>query len=50
MSSPLAIGLCRLNEGLPPEGLKRIAQTAETLGFESLWLSEHVVLPDPTAA
>jgi probable F420-dependent oxidoreductase len=47
MSSPLAIGLCRLNEGLPPEGLKRIAQTAESLGFESLWLGEHVVLPDP---
>jgi probable F420-dependent oxidoreductase len=47
MSPPLAIGLCRLNEGLPPEGLKRIAQTAETLGFESLWLGEHVVLPDP---
>jgi probable F420-dependent oxidoreductase len=25
----------------------RIAQTAEAAGFESLWLGEHVVLPDP---
>jgi probable F420-dependent oxidoreductase len=47
MSSPLALGLCRLNEGLLPEDLLRIAQTAEMVGFESLWLGEHVVLPDP---
>jgi probable F420-dependent oxidoreductase len=47
MSSPMAFGLCRLNEGLPPEDLRRIAQTAESVGFESLWLGEHVVLPDP---
>jgi probable F420-dependent oxidoreductase len=47
MSSPLALGLCRLNEGLLPQDLMRIAQTAEAVGFESLWLGEHVVLPDP---
>ena len=30
-----------------PQRAKVIAQHAETLGFESLWTGEHVVLPDP---
>jgi probable F420-dependent oxidoreductase len=28
----------------------RIVQTAEAVGFESVWLGEHVVLPDPQTA
>jgi probable F420-dependent oxidoreductase len=30
-----------------PETAVEIAQFAETIGFESLWAGEHVVLPDP---
>lgn len=30
-----------------PENAVRIAQMAESAGFESLWAGEHVVLPDP---
>jgi probable F420-dependent oxidoreductase len=30
-----------------PEGLARVARTAEAAGFESAWTGEHVVLPDP---
>jgi probable F420-dependent oxidoreductase len=33
-----------------PQRAKVIAQHAETLGFESLWTGEHVVLPDPRQA
>src|SRR5579859_4946619 len=32
-----------------PESAARIAQLAESAGFESLWAGEHVVLPDPQA-
>lgn len=28
-----------------PEPLIRVAQTAESLGFESLWIPEHLALP-----
>jgi alkanesulfonate monooxygenase SsuD/methylene tetrahydromethanopterin reductase-like flavin-dependent oxidoreductase (luciferase family) len=30
-----------------PEGLARVARTAEAAGFESAWTGEHVALPDP---
>ena len=28
-----------------PDGLEHLARTAETLGFESIWAIEHVVIP-----
>jgi probable F420-dependent oxidoreductase len=30
-----------------PETAARLAQAAEAAGFESLWVADHVVLPDP---
>jgi len=30
-----------------PETASRLARTAEAAGFESLWVADHVVLPDP---
>ncbi|MEZ5558186.1 MAG: LLM class F420-dependent oxidoreductase [Pseudomonadales bacterium] len=33
-----------------PGVAKRLAQSAEQLGFESLWTGEHVVLPEPRQA
>ena len=33
-----------------PSWARQVAQHAETLGFESLWTGEHVVLPDPREA
>ena len=33
-----------------PQWAGKVAQHAETLGFESLWTGEHVVLPDPRQA
>lgn len=47
MASTIALGLFGLNEGLLPTTAMRVAQMAETGGFDSLWMGEHVVLPDP---
>ncbi len=46
------IGLFGINMNFlaHPEWAGRVAQHAETLGFESLWTGEHVVLPDPRQA
>jgi alkanesulfonate monooxygenase SsuD/methylene tetrahydromethanopterin reductase-like flavin-dependent oxidoreductase (luciferase family) len=33
-----------------PDGVAEIAQTAEVLGYESIWVGEHPVLVDPQAA
>ena len=33
-----------------PQWSAKVAQHAESLGFESLWTGEHVVLPDPRQA
>jgi len=30
-----------------PDGASRLARAAEAAGFESLWVADHVVLPDP---
>ena len=30
-----------------PETAARLARAAEAAGFESLWVADHVVLPDP---
>src|SRR5262245_9498165 len=49
MADGLRIGLFSLNTGVcaVPEGAARVGRAAEAAGFESLWVGEHVVLPDP---
>jgi probable F420-dependent oxidoreductase len=44
-------GLFGINTGAcaDPEVAARVAQTAESAGFDSVWTGEHVVLPDPQA-
>lgn len=43
------IGLFNVNAGAcsTPENIVRIATLAEELGYESLWVGEHVVAPSP---
>lgn len=45
----MKLGLFNINMGAnaTPDRIAGVARTAETLGFESLWAGEHVVLPDP---
>ena len=45
----MKIGLFGIGSGLAsdPDIATRLAIEAESLGFESLWTGEHVVLPDP---
>jgi probable F420-dependent oxidoreductase len=45
-------GLFAINYGTcaDPEIAIRVAQHAETAGFESVWTGEHLVLPDPQPA
>ena len=33
-----------------PEAMARVGRAAEAAGFESLWVADHVVLPDPPVA
>src|SRR5262245_50219825 len=33
-----------------PDAAARLARAAEAAGFESLWVADHVVLPDPPVA
>jgi probable F420-dependent oxidoreductase len=49
MRGPLKFGLFAMNMGVCsfPATAARIAQLAESAGFDSLWAGEHVVLPDP---
>jgi len=42
-----AIGLFALNHHAGPESIARLAPLAEELGYDSLWMGEHVVVPDP---
>ncbi|XOV82208.1 MAG: LLM class F420-dependent oxidoreductase [bacterium] len=48
----MKIGLFGINMNFlaRPEWAARVAIHAETLGFESVWTGEHVVLPDPRQA
>ena len=48
MSTP-TIGLFAVNSHAcaEPEAAVRIAQLAESLGYDSLWAGEHVVVPSP---
>ena len=45
----MKLGLCAANVGActEPDVLGRVAEHAEAAGFESLWVSEHLVLSDP---
>jgi len=47
----MELGLFGINMGplANPESSARVAQAAETAGFDSLWAGEHVVLPEPQA-
>ena len=49
MSGQLSFGLFAMNTGpcTVPETTARIARRAEETGWESLWVGEHVVLPEP---
>jgi probable F420-dependent oxidoreductase len=42
-----SIGLFALNQHAGSEALGRLAPLAEELGYDSLWMGEHVVVPDP---
>jgi probable F420-dependent oxidoreductase len=52
VSRHLSFGLFSLNYYAcsRPATAVRVAQLAESAGFESLWAGEHVVLPDPRVA
>ena len=39
-----------LHTGAYPEAAARLGRAAENAGFESLWVADHVVLPDPPVA
>ena len=45
----MQVGLFGINMNFmaQPEWMAKVAQHAESAGFESLWTGEHVVLPDP---
>lgn len=45
----MKIGLCSANSGpcADPRVLSVVARRAEDLGFDSMWVSEHLVLADP---
>jgi probable F420-dependent oxidoreductase len=47
----MRIGLCSAGGGVctEPGVLGRVAEHAEAAGLESLWVSEHLVAPDPKA-
>ncbi len=38
---------CNMGPCADPKVAARVARAAEAAGFESLWVGEHVVLPDP---
>ena len=48
MSDKLKFGLTSMNLGATsyPDALVRVAQAAETAGFDSLWAGEHSVLAE----
>jgi probable F420-dependent oxidoreductase len=47
MANTPSIGLFALNHHADAEALERLAPLAEELGYDSLWMGEHVVVPDP---
>jgi len=49
VSSAPSIGLFAVNQNATAgrEAMSRVASLAEELGYDSLWVGEHVVVPDP---
>ena len=47
MTAAPALGLFALNQHARGDVLERIGPLAEELGFDSIWMGEHVVVPDP---
>jgi probable F420-dependent oxidoreductase len=45
-----SIGLFALNQHSGSEAIGRLAPLVEELGYDSLWMGEHVVVPDPRRA
>jgi probable F420-dependent oxidoreductase len=46
---PVKIGVCSANSGpyATRDLLAELARVAESVGIESIWVSDHVVMPDP---
>jgi probable F420-dependent oxidoreductase len=42
-----SIGLFALNQHAGAEAIERLGPLAEELGYDSLWMGEHVAVPDP---
>jgi probable F420-dependent oxidoreductase len=43
----LGVILPNYGEGSTPDGIRRVAETAEELGFDSVWATEHIIVgPD----
>lgn len=49
MSPSLAVFGINMGPIGAPDAMIKVAQTAEALGYESVWTGEHIVLPDPQA-
>ena len=49
MATKIALFACNMGPCADPQVAARVARAAEDAGFESLWVGEHVVLPDPQA-
>lgn len=47
MTRAPSLGLFALNQHAGPGALERIGPLAEQLGYDSVWVGEHVVVPDP---
>ena len=41
----MKFGIIPVNIGMPPEMMIKIAQHAESVGVESVWTYEHVIVP-----
>lgn len=39
------VDLAPIGEGANPDRIRRLAQRAEALGFDSVWVTDHVVIP-----
>lgn len=49
MAMKFGLFACNMGPCAEPQTAARVARAAEDAGFESLWVGEHVVLPDPQA-
>ncbi len=43
----MRLGICLPHYGkaMEPQGMREFAQTAEELGFDSLWVTDHIIVP-----